>query len=77
MATPAVKAPAIENTMIRMFGFDRRDYIKRNKCVPAPIGCGGDAVEFDSVSSEKEYTLSGMCQECQNKFFGENEDESV
>ena len=75
MATPAQKAPALENMMINMFGFDRRTFIENNKCVPAPIGCGGDATEFDNESSQREYTLSGMCQACQNKFFGENEDD--
>ena len=31
--------------------------------------CGGPAVEFRDSVSEKEYTLSGMCQNCQDEMF--------
>ena len=33
--------------------------------------CGGDATEFKDEISLKEYHLSGFCQSCQDKFFGE------
>lgn len=33
--------------------------------------CGGDATTFRDVLSLKEYTISLMCQKCQDKIFGE------
>tara|TARA_B100000131_G_scaffold168442_1_gene162784 strand:+ start:8554 stop:8763 length:210 start_codon:yes stop_codon:yes gene_type:complete len=33
------------------------------------VTCGGSAKEFKNAVSAKEYTLSGMCQVCQDKFF--------
>ena len=30
-----------------MFGFDRRETIKLNKCAPSPIGCGKNVEEKD------------------------------
>lgn len=67
---PSQKSEAIEQLHKDTFGFDRRALIKSNKCAPKPIGCGGDVVIFDDDLSRKEYTLSGLCQSCQDKFFG-------
>lgn len=53
-----------------MFGFDRREAITANRCVPPPIGCGGDASSFRDALSKKEFTISGLCQACQDKIFG-------
>jgi hypothetical protein len=39
--------------------------MKAHKCVI----CGGDAIEFKDALSVKEYGISGMCQECQDKTF--------
>ena len=36
-----------------------------NKC----ISCKGDAVEFVDTLAKKEYTLSGLCQTCQDGVF--------
>lgn len=33
------------------------------------VMCGGKAEAFKNALSEKEYTLSGMCQVCQDSFF--------
>jgi hypothetical protein len=38
--------------------------------------CGGDADKFTDDLSEKEYSLSGMCQACQDGFF-EDEDGDI
>jgi hypothetical protein len=35
--------------------------------------CGGPAITFKNESSEKEYTVSGMCQQCQDKLNGFSE----
>jgi hypothetical protein len=46
------------------------------KCVV----CAGDASEFKDDISAKEYTISGLCQECQDEAFApydeDEEDES-
>lgn len=35
------------------------------------IDCGGDATEFRDERSRNEYHISGLCQACQDKWFGE------
>lgn len=41
--------------------------VGKGKCAT----CGGEAGEFTDALSEKEYKISGMCQNCQDKTFGE------
>ncbi len=48
----------------------RREAIARAVCVPAPIGCGGEAVEFRDDWSREEFAISGLCQSCQDEIFG-------
>ncbi len=66
------KAPAIENLLTALSGADRRAVIKSSKCMPAPIGCGQEVclMNFDNELSIKEYGISGLCQNCQDEFFG-------
>lgn len=52
-----------------IFRFDKEDFIKQNKCVPKPYGCGGIALVFKDNISAEEYKISGICQECQDKFY--------
>jgi len=70
MATPSSKAETIESVLFDICGFDRRKYIATDRCVPAPIGCGGPATEFRDEISRREYRISGLCQACQDSFFG-------
>ncbi len=70
MANPSEKSESMEASLTDMFGFDRREYIRSDVCIPKPYGCEGPATEFDDVLSRKEYTLSGLCQTCQDKTFG-------
>lgn len=46
-------------------------------CVEPPIGCGSPlhAIPFTDEDSVREYRLTGMCQECQDKFYAEFEEE--
>jgi hypothetical protein len=67
MAIATQKAPAIENLLTHFSGVNRVDVIKANKCTTCP----GDALEFKNELSRREYTISGMCQKCQDKIFGE------
>ena len=41
-----------------------------NRCVSPPAGCGGPATQFEDEASRREYTISGLCQKCQNEVFG-------
>lgn len=43
--------------------------IQNQKCT----FCGQDAKEFKDDISEKEYHISGLCQECQDDVFGKGE----
>ena len=52
-------------------GWVRGIFIAVNRCLPKPYGCGGDANEFDDEPSEREYAMSGLCQKCQDKVFGD------
>ncbi len=70
MATPSEKSPEIDAAMTHIFGFDRRESIVANRCVPPPIGCGGPATEFRDPESRREYEISGLCQKCQDEVFG-------
>ena len=47
---------------------NRKDDLANKRCVM----CHKDATTFDSDLSRKEYGISGMCQTCQNDFFGES-----
>lgn len=66
---PSDKDPLLEEKLSSMFGFNRRSYIQANRCVPAPIGCGGPADHFKDEASCREYAISGLCQACQNKLW--------
>lgn len=68
--TPTNKSEGMEEFLTKTFGHDRREVISANKCVPKPIGCGGDASKFRDERSYKEYQISGLCQKCQDNFFG-------
>jgi len=71
MATPSEKAPELERLMEEVFG--RTTAIKNNVCLDPPIGCGGAATEFRDMLSEKEFTISGLCQKCQDEIFVEED----
>ena len=64
------KTPEMEATLDglseRMFGRKRSDAMETASCVT----CGEPAVGFRNELSEKEYSISGMCQVCQDTVFG-------
>ena len=59
------KSPEIENFLETMFG--RTTAIEKKVCV----FCGKEVTKqsFRDAISVKEYTISGLCQECQDKIF--------
>lgn len=70
MAKPSDKSVAVESDITALFGHDRRESITADKCIPGPLGCGGPATEFRDEVSRKEFTISGLCQKCQDGVFG-------
>jgi len=71
MADPSKKSPEMERFLEETVG--RTTAIKNNLCIDPPIGCGGPAHEFRDMLSEKEYSISGFCQACQDKIFIEED----
>ena len=70
MSTPSNKSDEMNRFLERfskaMFGgVSRAASIAQNTCVT----CKGDASTFTNELSEKEFTVSGMCQTCQNEIF--------
>ena len=64
---PSTKSPEIAAFLDKMAG--RSAAIENNVCVNAPYGCGGPATEFRNDESIIEYTISGLCQKCQDGVF--------
>ncbi|MCK9508569.1 MAG: hypothetical protein M0Q54_09025 [Pigmentiphaga sp.] len=52
-----------------MFGRTRTTSIQNNTCVM----CGKNAANFRDELSKKEFTISGICQKCQDEIFTEDE----
>jgi len=65
---PTKKAHAIDSLLQEMFGIDRTETISENKCV----FCGKPVLgrDFRDEQSLKEFTISGICQSCQDEIFG-------
>ncbi len=70
MARATKKAFGIEALLSEITGEHRPTTIAGNMCIGAPIGCGGPATEFRDECSKREYRISGLCQKCQDAFFG-------
>jgi len=56
----------IDNLTRDFFGVPASERLERGEC-PA---CGKPITQFRDALSEKEYRLSGLCQECQDEVFG-------
>jgi len=70
MSEATTKPKDIEVFLSNFMGRSRENTIARNKCV----SCGGEANNFRDALSRKEYTISGLCQVCQDEFFGLEEE---
>jgi hypothetical protein len=60
------KTPVIDALLTSITGRDRSESVAGNICNL----CGQPAEKFTDRLSEKEYTISGMCQVCQDRVFG-------
>jgi hypothetical protein len=65
---PGIEA-ALEDLAQQAYGNSRTKSFASHTCVK----CGKLADRFSDTLSAKEYTLSGLCQECQDEFFEEEE----
>ena len=67
MAIPIGKMPGIKRPLENLVKgmYTRQDSIRKDICV----ACGGVATKFNDEISQKEYTISGLCQECQDEVF--------
>lgn len=65
---PSDKSPEMERDLEALSG--RTTSITSNVCVSPPFGCGKPITPFVDEASRKEYTMSGLCQRCQDVIFG-------
>ena len=65
---PTNKSPEIEQLIRSIAGKDRQETILAGDCMTCNNECIDD--NFRDEASEREYQISGMCQECQDNAFG-------
>ena len=65
MATPTKKSPAIEALITSFTGRSRVASIRSNVCIFSEEGAV-HSMMFRDGKSRKEYTISAMCQTCQD-----------
>lgn len=70
---PSDKSPGIANFLEAFTG--RITAITTGNCVPKPFGCGEPIGPFRDTKSQREYTISGLCQTCQDSIFGFGNDD--
>lgn len=66
---PTSKSPAIDGVIRTTFKIDRVASIRSNTCVFCKKTIDPDT-EFRDALSRKEFTISGICQKCQDETFG-------
>lgn len=66
MTTPSEKSPELTEFLEKAFG--RTSAIESDSCA----FCHGPAIEFKDDLSRKEFTISGLCQNCQDNVFDED-----
>lgn len=69
MTIPSRKENLLAEMLENMYG--RSTALASNTCVPKPMGCGGEATKFRNPLSEREYSISALCQRCQDRVFGD------
>ena len=65
------KHQGIEQMLTKLTGVSRVGAVAEASCVM----CKGEASTFRDSISKKEYTISGMCQPCQDSVFGVSEED--
>jgi len=69
---PTNKSNQIDNLLSSLFGVDRVKTISEGYCATCDT-TGIVATSFRDDISRKEYSISGMCQSCQDDVFGVSE----
>lgn len=69
------KAPAMDYFIRTLMGKDRAVILRNGLCMTCDRQ-GNDDASFRDELSKKEYAISGMCQFCQDDFFGISEDDA-
>ena len=64
------KATEIDEFITMLTGRDRKRVVALAGC----IQCNDDALSFKDDLSRREYEISGLCQTCQDNFFGCDEE---
>lgn len=76
MAEPSKKSEPMNYLLDKisksMYGIPRRVAILTDQCVMCGAACPQNS--FRDEISRKEYAISGMCQQCQDKIFDKDED---
>ena len=62
---PTEKHSTVDAMIQELFGVDRRKAICENTCAL----CGASATQFRDDLSRREFSISGMCQHCQDRTF--------
>ena len=66
---PTPKNPNIDMAIYVVTGVDRAEMIQNDLCA---FKCDKPNFKFRNELSRKEYCQSGLCQRCQDKFFGKD-----
>lgn len=64
-----LKKPNLNKPVFSVFP-DAAKAVQENKCPT----CGNEITEFKDELSRKEYSISGICQACQDSVFNEEEE---
>ena len=70
---PTEKSSQIDDIFKILYGIDRKASITKKSCV----SCGAENLTEDSFRDElslREFHISGLCQDCQDKVFGTDEE---
>ena len=61
------KSKEIEQVLTAVFGRSRKETVENKSCV----SCDAPDVSFTDELSAIEYSISGLCQTCQDDLFGD------
>lgn len=65
---PTQKAKAIDDLLTKLAGVSRQEAAYKKICT----WCKKPITGFRNAISKREYEVSGFCQECQDKTYGED-----
>jgi uncharacterized protein with PIN domain len=66
---PSSKNPAIDKWLSDITGVDRVTTIRKDRCVSCKTSVNNVENDFRDALSLREYSISGLCQTCQDKIY--------